>query len=143
MITTQDALSPSEVPPSHRGRWIIGAVVAVLIIFVIWHILAQKKPARAAPPQVVKVAKAAFGDMPETLSELGTVAPLATVTVLPLPPALAAQARGPERDPNNPLHREVGQNQLKGRLRSHPDVARRHHSDLIGPLPQGSQLEKP
>jgi multidrug efflux system membrane fusion protein len=82
MITTQDA-SPSEVPPSHRGRWIIGALVAVLIVFMIWHILAQKKPARAAPPQVVKVAKAAFGDMPETLSELGTVAPLATVTVLP------------------------------------------------------------
>ncbi len=38
---------------------------------------------RAAPPQVVKVAKAALGDMPETLSELGTVSPVATVTVLP------------------------------------------------------------
>jgi membrane fusion protein, multidrug efflux system len=83
MSTTQDDLSPSAVPPSHRGRWIIGGVVAVLIIFVIWHILAQKKPARAAPPQVVKVAKAVLGDMPETLSELGTVAPVATVTVLP------------------------------------------------------------
>jgi hypothetical protein len=35
MSTTQDALSPSAVPASHRGRWIIGAVVAVLIIFVI------------------------------------------------------------------------------------------------------------
>jgi isopenicillin N synthase-like dioxygenase len=55
----------------------------------------------------------------------------ATVTALPLPPALAAQARGPERDPSNPLHREVGQNQLKGRLRSHPDVARRHYADLL------------
>ena len=83
MSTTQDALSPSGVAPSHRGRWIIGALVAVLIIFIIWHILAQKKPARAAPPQVVKVAKAVLGDMPETLSELGTVAPVATVTVLP------------------------------------------------------------
>jgi membrane fusion protein, multidrug efflux system len=83
MSTTQDDLSPSAVPPGHRGRWIIGGVVAVLIIFVIWHILAQKKPARAAPPQVVKVAKAVLGDMPETLSELGTVAPVATVTVLP------------------------------------------------------------
>src|ERR1700677_317069 len=82
MITTQDA-SSSEVPPSHRGRWIIGALVAVLIVFIIWHIVAQKKPARAAAPQVVKVAKAALGDMPETLSELGTVTPLATVTVLP------------------------------------------------------------
>jgi multidrug efflux system membrane fusion protein len=83
MITPRDALSPSGVPPSHRGRWIIGGLVAVLLVFVIWHILAQKKPARAAPPQVVKVAKAVIGDMPETLSELGTVTPVATVTVLP------------------------------------------------------------
>jgi multidrug efflux system membrane fusion protein len=83
MIATQDASSPSAAPPSHRGRWIIGALVGVLIIFVVWHILAQKKPVRAAPPQVVKVAKAVLGDMPETLSELGTVTPLATVTVLP------------------------------------------------------------
>jgi len=83
MITTQDALSPSVAPPSHRGRWIIAGLVAVLVIFIIWHIIAQKKPVRAAPPQVVKVAKAALGDMPETLSELGTVTPVATVTVLP------------------------------------------------------------
>jgi isopenicillin N synthase-like dioxygenase len=62
----------------------------------------------------------------------------ATVPLLPLPPALAAQARGPERDPNNPLFREVGQNYMKGRLRSHPDVARRHHADLIDPDSQQS-----
>ena len=57
----------------------------------------------------------------------------ATVQVLPLPPALASHARGPERDPHNPLFREVGLNYMKGRLRSHPDVARRHHADLIEP----------
>ena len=55
----------------------------------------------------------------------------ATVPLLQLPAELAAQARGPESDPNNPLFRNVGQNYLKGRLRSHPDVARRHHADLI------------
>jgi isopenicillin N synthase-like dioxygenase len=55
----------------------------------------------------------------------------ATVPRLPLPPALAATARGPERDPSNPLFREVGLNYLKGRLRSHPDVAKRHHADLM------------
>jgi isopenicillin N synthase-like dioxygenase len=55
----------------------------------------------------------------------------ATVPLLHLPPALAAQARGPESDPGNPLFRSVGQNYLKGRLRSHPDVARRHHADLL------------
>ena len=55
----------------------------------------------------------------------------ATVPRLQLPPALADHARGPERDPRNPLFREVGLNYLKGRLRSHPDVARRHYADLI------------
>jgi isopenicillin N synthase-like dioxygenase len=55
----------------------------------------------------------------------------AVVPLLQLPPALAAHARGPERDPRNPLFREVGMNYLKGRLRSHPDVARRHHADLL------------
>lgn len=55
----------------------------------------------------------------------------ARVPLLQLPPELAAQARGPERDPNNPLFREVGQNYLKGRLRSHPEVARRHYADII------------
>jgi isopenicillin N synthase-like dioxygenase len=55
----------------------------------------------------------------------------ATVPLLELPPPLAARARGPESDPNNPLFRSVGQNYLKGRLRSHPDVAHRHHADLV------------
>jgi isopenicillin N synthase-like dioxygenase len=54
----------------------------------------------------------------------------ARVPVLTLPKRLAAEARGPERDPQNPLLREVGQNYLKGRLRSHPDVAKRHYADL-------------
>ena len=57
----------------------------------------------------------------------------ATVPLLRLPAALAQQARGPESDPNNPLFRSVGQNYLKGRMRSHPDVARRHHADLLVP----------
>jgi isopenicillin N synthase-like dioxygenase len=57
----------------------------------------------------------------------------ATVPVLDLPPDLAAQARGLTQDPLNPLFRDVGKNYLKSRLRSHPDVARRHHADLIDP----------
>jgi isopenicillin N synthase-like dioxygenase len=55
----------------------------------------------------------------------------AEVPLLTLPPALAAQARGATRDPDNPLIRNVGLNVLKGRLRSHPDVAERHYTDLI------------
>ncbi|MBR0645502.1 isopenicillin N synthase family dioxygenase [Plastoroseomonas hellenica] len=57
----------------------------------------------------------------------------ATVPVLTLPPHLAAEATGPTADPDNPLFRNVGENYLKGRLRSHPDVAQRHHADLLQP----------
>ena len=43
------------------------------------------------------------------------------------------------QDPSNPLFHEVGRNYLKSRLRSHPDVARRHHADLLDPAQE--QLE--
>jgi isopenicillin N synthase-like dioxygenase len=59
----------------------------------------------------------------------------ATVPLLSLPQHLAAQARGVTQDPHNPLFREVGRNYLKSRLRSHPDVARRHYADLINSAP--------
>ncbi|KQQ15486.1 2-oxobutyrate oxidase [Methylobacterium sp. Leaf121] len=55
----------------------------------------------------------------------------ATVPLLDLPAALAEQARGAASDPENPLFREVGRNYLKGRLRSHPDVAAAHYADLL------------
>jgi isopenicillin N synthase-like dioxygenase len=55
----------------------------------------------------------------------------ADVPLLDLAPHLKAQAVGVTRDPQNPLFRNVGQNAFKSRLRSHPDVARRHHADLL------------
>ena len=55
----------------------------------------------------------------------------ATIPLLGLSDELAAQARGPASDPDNPLFRDVGTNVLKSRLRSHPDVARRHYADLL------------
>jgi isopenicillin N synthase-like dioxygenase len=55
----------------------------------------------------------------------------ATIPLLKLPPELAAGVRGLSQDPMNPLFRDVGKNQLKSRLRSHPDVAARHHGDLV------------
>ncbi len=58
----------------------------------------------------------------------------ARIPLISLPPALAAQARGVTRDPANPLIRDVGLNVLKSRLRSHPDVAQRHHADLLASL---------
>jgi membrane fusion protein, multidrug efflux system len=83
MSEIQDAPPTAAAPRRHWLRWIVGSVAAVLLIFVLIHLFASKKPARGAAPQVVKVAKAASGDMPEMLSELGTVSPNATVTVLP------------------------------------------------------------
>ena len=56
-----------------------------------------------------------------------------SVPQLELPPGLADSARGVSRDPLNPLFHEVGKNHLKSRLRSHPDVAQRHHADLLEP----------
>jgi isopenicillin N synthase-like dioxygenase len=55
----------------------------------------------------------------------------ATIPLFDLPPELAGEARGPASDPRNPLFRDVGLNVLKSRLRSHPDVARRHYPDLV------------
>ncbi|MGI2142023.1 isopenicillin N synthase family dioxygenase [Shewanella baltica] len=54
----------------------------------------------------------------------------ATVPLLPLPEYLARQAQGPASDPLNPLFHQVGQNVLKGRLRSHPDVAKAHYASF-------------
>lgn len=73
------------------------------------------------PPGVDRVSAALFLG-----ARLDTVIP-----VLDLPPALAALSPGPAEDPLNPLYPETGRNYLKGRLRSHPDVALRHHADLL------------
>lgn len=49
-----------------------------------------------------------------------------------LPPELAADVQGDlAPNPDNRIHAEYGENALRGRLRSHPDVARRHWSDLV------------
>ncbi|OYR17008.1 2OG-Fe(II) oxygenase superfamily protein [Brucella grignonensis] len=55
----------------------------------------------------------------------------ATIPVIDLPDELKIKERGVTVDPLNTLFREVGQNNLKSRLRSHPDVARAHHQDLL------------
>lgn len=56
----------------------------------------------------------------------------AVVPLYQLPAQLAAEAQGPASDPHNPLFRDVGFNYLKGRIRSHPDVAQRHYQDVVG-----------
>lgn len=55
----------------------------------------------------------------------------AVIPVYQLPEAIAELANGPASDPINPLLRDVGWNYLKGRLRSHPDVAQRWYGELL------------
>lgn len=56
----------------------------------------------------------------------------ATLAPLELPAALAAAAPGGQNaNPDDPVFSTYGENWLKFRLRSHPDVAAIHHADLI------------
>ncbi|MFM0156055.1 efflux RND transporter periplasmic adaptor subunit [Paraburkholderia sediminicola] len=68
---------------SRRGLILFAVVVLALIALVLVHLLTRKKPTNNVAPIVVTVASATLGSMPVTLSELGTVTPTATVTVLP------------------------------------------------------------
>ncbi|MBC8736523.1 efflux RND transporter periplasmic adaptor subunit [Paraburkholderia sp. UCT31] len=79
-------MSETVSPPpkrSRRGLIIFAVVVLVLVALVVVHLLTRKKPVRENAAIVVTVAQATLGSMPVTLSELGTVTPIATVTVLP------------------------------------------------------------
>lgn len=55
----------------------------------------------------------------------------AHIPKLQLPPDLAERAPGVRQDPDDWNHGTMGENMLKARLRAHPDVAQRHHADLI------------
>jgi multidrug efflux system membrane fusion protein len=78
-----DAPNVFRPPRKNRVRLIVGIVGLVLLVLVLFHLFGGKKPKAATPPQVVSTGTATLGDMPETLSELGTVTPIATVNVLP------------------------------------------------------------
>jgi membrane fusion protein, multidrug efflux system len=67
-----------------RGTLIAVVIVAAIVVLVLFHLIFGAKPARTGnPAQVVSAATASLGDMPVVLNELGTVTPVATVTVLP------------------------------------------------------------
>ena len=55
----------------------------------------------------------------------------ASLDRVPLTPELAAHAPGVGGSADNALLPRFGDNALKGWLRSHPEVARRHHPDLV------------
>jgi multidrug efflux system membrane fusion protein len=80
VTTSQPSVQP---PRIRRGRWILALIIAALIVLMVFHLFSRKTPTRGTPAQTVKVGKAENGEMPVTLNELGTVTPLATVTVLP------------------------------------------------------------
>jgi multidrug efflux system membrane fusion protein len=79
----QDLEPPKARKHPHLLRIGVAVLLLALIALVVMHLLSAKKAPRGAPPQVVTVATATLGSMPEILSELGTVTPTATVTVLP------------------------------------------------------------
>ena len=65
-----------------KKRWVFAAFVLLLVAF-IWYRHSGTTAKHGVAPQAVGVAKAVSGSMPVTLDELGTVTPIATVTVLP------------------------------------------------------------
>ncbi len=70
-------------PRRKRGLLIAAVVVVLLVVLMVVHILTGQKAKTGQPPQVVSAATATLGDMPEVLTALGTVTPVATVNVLP------------------------------------------------------------
>ena len=65
-----------------KKRWVLFICLLLLLAFIWYRHSGTHKPAARAP-QAVGVATAAYGAMPEVLDELGTVTPIATVTLLP------------------------------------------------------------
>jgi multidrug efflux system membrane fusion protein len=82
-MMSMDSANAPEHPKKKRGWIIAGVILVVAVALVLYHIFSGKKPKGAPPVQVVSVAAATLGDMPVTLSGLGTVTPNATVNVLP------------------------------------------------------------
>jgi multidrug efflux system membrane fusion protein len=83
MSEEHDTLAAQRPGKRRAGLIVAVAVVAIVVVLVLVRLFTHESHARGAAPQVVKVAQAISGDMPETLTELGTVSPIATVTVLP------------------------------------------------------------
>jgi membrane fusion protein, multidrug efflux system len=138
MNATQD--TPAENGPRRsRVGLIVGLVVAILLVLIVIHIVTRKPPAKGTPAQSVKVAKATSGDMPETLTELGTVTPTATVTVLPQLSGYLTQVgyregedvtKGQFLAQIDPRQYEIDLQQAQAQLIKDQAVLRQAHSDL-------------
>ena len=70
--------------PRKRRGWLIAGLVGIALVILVVVQLVRGRKAKPAPSvQVVSAAVVSLGEMPETLNELGTVTPIATVNVLP------------------------------------------------------------
>ncbi|WP_046970056.1 efflux RND transporter periplasmic adaptor subunit [Dyella japonica] len=78
-----DTAQTSGHPRRKRGVLIAAVIIALLLVLIVVHILTGQKAKTGQPAQVVSAATATLGDMPEVLTALGTVTPVATVNVLP------------------------------------------------------------
>ena len=78
-----DTAQTSGHPRRKRGVLIAAVIIVILLVLIVVHILTGQKAKTGQPAQVVSAATAALGDMPEVLTALGTVTPVATVNVLP------------------------------------------------------------
>ena len=141
---TQQPQSPQPQPPARpprkrRGPLVILIIVIILIALVIVHLLRGKKPAGGPAPQVVTVSAVTLGPMPETLNALGTVTPLATITVLPqLSGYLTAVGYREGQDVTkgqfiaqiDPRQYEISKQQAEAQLAKDNAVLAQAHSDL-------------
>lgn len=123
-LVMQDQQSGLEVETDHG--WISATPIAGAFVVNIGELLelASNGYLRATYHRVVSppVSKERFSCAFFMAAQLDADVPL-----LQLPETLRRLARGPESDPSNPIFHQVGENVLKGRLRSHPDVAAKHY----------------
>lgn len=116
----------------HQGGWIDAPALPGAFVVNIGELMesATSGYLKATSHRVISPAA---GDVRLSIPFFFNPALDSAMPVIDLPPALAAQARGVTADPGNVISGTFGDNLLKARLRAHPDVAARHHLDLIGP----------
>ena len=80
----QEGLAENSGSQSHKGRVILIGLVMLLAAAIGYRLATVRHHmARRAPPQSVGVGAVTTGNMPETISSLGTVTPTSTVTIVP------------------------------------------------------------
>ncbi|MGJ9403798.1 isopenicillin N synthase family dioxygenase [Arthrobacter sp. KK5.5] len=128
-LLLQDLVGGLEVKPYGQDEWITvepieGALVVnlgeMLEVATNGYLMATIHRV-TAPPAGVDRYSVPFFWSPRLDSVIDTI---------PLPPHLAADARGASDDPHNPMLSSYGANVLKGWLRAHPQTAKIHYPEL-------------